>query len=263
MFYLISLVFNLYIFMNIFVLLIQSSIYFLGEIAVRIFNTIYELDCTSISIFSEADSNSLHRFKANESYKITSSASKSNLGDINSYLDIDAIISLSKKQNVQLIHPGYGFLSENADFAKACEKNGIKFIGPSSETIKLLGDKVSARKMAKQLNIPVIPGLETISSIDQLKPFIEKYNFPVILKAAYGGGGKGIRVVSKYEEFEESLQRCVSEAEKSFGNGEIFLEKFIENPKHIEIQIIADSKGNILHLYERVNFFGTFLFFFY
>lgn len=227
-----------------------------GEIAIRISSALSELGAQSIGLYSEADAHSLHRFKFQESLKILPhylNESPSAFWDVNSYLDVPAIISLAKKHNIQMIHPGYGFLSENEEFAQACKNEGITFIGPKPETIKLLGDKINARLLAKQVNVPVLPGLDApISSVSEATSFIKEVGFPLIIKAVHGGGGKGIRVVHRLEEFEESFARCVSEAKRAFGNGEVFIEKFIDNPRHIEVQILGDSKGHLVHLFERV-----------
>uniref|UniRef100_A0A8C4R484 Pyruvate carboxylase n=1 Tax=Eptatretus burgeri TaxID=7764 RepID=A0A8C4R484_EPTBU len=171
---------------------------------------------------------------------------------VQAYLHIPDIIRVAQENSVDAIHPGYGFLSERADFAQACLTAGITFIGPSPEVVRKMGDKVEARAIAVEAGVPVVPGTSApISTVAEARAFSETYAFPIIFKAAYGGGGRGMRVVRSYDELEESFQRAYSEALAAFGNGSLFVEKFIEKPRHIEIQILGDKLGNVVHLFER------------
>ncbi len=217
-----------------------------GEIAVRIIKACRELGITSAAIYSDADLTSLHTRMADEAYDIgASSASES-------YLNKNKIIDLAKSIGADAIHPGYGFFSENASFIEEVEKSGITFIGPSSKSVKMMGSKTAARTLMSKNKVPVVPGtLEAIKSVEEGITFSEKIGFPVLLKASAGGGGKGMRKVSSKEEFKSAFESTKREALKSFANDEIYIEKFIENPKHIEVQIIADKYGNYRHLFER------------
>ena len=218
-----------------------------GEIATRIFRACTELGIRTVSVYTEQDSLSLHRYKADEAYLIGEGK-----GPIEAYLDIDAILEVAKRHDVDAIHPGYGLLAENTEFAKRCEEEGIVFIGPSPEHIKMFGDKVEAREMAIKAGIPVIPGTpDPIRSLKEAQAFTEEHGFPVIIKAASGGGGRGMRIVKKAEELKDALERAQSEAKSAFGNPAVYIEKYLENPKHIEVQILADSHGNVVHLFER------------
>ncbi|ERM16479.1 pyruvate carboxylase [Brevibacillus laterosporus] len=218
-----------------------------GEIAIRIFRAATELSIRTVAIYSEQDNISLHRFKADESYLIGEGK-----GPIEAYLDIEGIIEIAKRHNIDAIHPGYGFLSENEEFARRCKEEGIIFIGPSSDLIKRFGDKVEARKLAIEAGIPVIPGTEeSIESLDEALEFSRQAGFPIIIKGVSGGGGRGMRIVRGPEELQEGLERARSEANSSFGNAEVYLERYLEKPKHIEVQIIGDQYGNLVHLFER------------
>lgn len=218
-----------------------------GEIAIRIFRACYDLGLRTIAMYSNEDTLSLFRTKADEAYLI--GKNKSPLG---AYLDIPSIIDLAKKHNVDAIHPGYGFLSENADFARACESAGIKFIGPPSDVLDKMGDKLNAKEIAIKCGVPVIPGSpEPLKSADEALERAISYGFPVILKAAAGGGGRGMRRCETPEEVKPAFALVKSEAKKAFGNDDIFIEKFLVNPKHIEVQILADEHGNVMHLGER------------
>lgn len=218
-----------------------------GEIAIRIFRAATELGIRTVAIYSEQDNVSLHRFKADESYLV--GAGK---GPIEAYLDIENIIEIAKRNDIDAIHPGYGFLSENAEFARRCQEEGIIFIGPSPELIEKFGDKVEARNLAIQTGIPVIPGTpEPIESFQEALLFAKEHGYPIIIKGVSGGGGRGMRIVRSQEELEEALERARSEARSSFGNAQVYLERYLENPKHIEVQIIGDEHGNMVHLYER------------
>ncbi len=218
-----------------------------GEIAIRIFRACTELNIRTVAIYSQEDAGSFHRYKADEAYLIGKGKKP-----IEAYLDIEGIIELAKTHEVDAIHPGYGFLSENIEFAKRCEEEGLLFIGPESRHLDMFGDKVKARHQAVQANIPVIPGSDgPISSQEEAETFGRDYGYPLMIKAALGGGGRGMRIVRSADELKESYERAKSEAKAAFGNDEVYVEKFVENPKHIEIQILGDQEGNIVHLYER------------
>ncbi len=218
-----------------------------GEIAIRIFRAATELGIRTIAIYSEQDNVAQHRFKADESYLV--GAGK---GPIEAYLDIESIIEIAKRNDVDAIHPGYGFLSENAEFARRCAEVGITFIGPSSDLIDKFGDKVEARKIAIEAGIPVIPGTpEPIETLQQAMLFAREHGYPIIIKGVSGGGGRGMRIVRSQDELKEALDRARSEARSAFGNPHVYLEKYLEQPKHIEVQIIGDHHGNIVHLFER------------
>ncbi|MES3703426.1 pyruvate carboxylase [Staphylococcus arlettae] len=218
-----------------------------GEIAIRIFRAATELDISTVGIYSNEDKGSLHRYKADESYLVGE-----DLGPADSYLNIERIIDVAKRANVDAIHPGYGFLSENETFAKRCAEEGIKFIGPHLEHLNMFGDKVKARETAIKADLPVIPGTDgPIESYEAAQDFANEAGYPLMIKATSGGGGKGMRIVRSNDELEDAFYRAKSEAEKSFGNSEVYIEKYIDNPKHIEVQIMGDEHGNIVHLYER------------
>ncbi|PTH00923.1 pyruvate carboxylase [Staphylococcus capitis] len=218
-----------------------------GEIAIRIFRAAAELNINTVAIYSNEDKSSLHRYKADESYLVGS-----DLGPAESYLNIERIIEVAKRAGVDAIHPGYGFLSENEQFARRCAEENIKFIGPHLEHLDMFGDKVKARTTAIKANLPVIPGTDgPIESFEAAKQFAEEAGFPLMIKATSGGGGKGMRIVREESELEDAFHRAKSEAEKSFGNSEVYIERYIDNPKHIEVQVIGDELGNIIHLYER------------
>ena len=218
-----------------------------GEIAIRVFRACTELNIRTVAIYSKEDTSSYHRYKADEAYLIGEDKSP-----IDAYLDIEGIIELAKNVDVDAIHPGYGFLSENIEFAKRCEEEGIIFIGPTSKHLELFGDKVRAINTAKQAGLPVVPGSDgPVESIDEIREFGEKYGYPIIIKASLGGGGRGMRIVNDESELAEAYARAKSEAVSAFGNDEVYVEKLIKAPKHIEVQIIGDHHGNIVHLYDR------------
>ncbi|KAM9894390.1 hypothetical protein OXX79_001260 [Metschnikowia pulcherrima] len=220
-----------------------------GEIPIRIFRTAHELSMQTVAIYAHEDRLSMHRLKADESYVI---GKKGQYSPVQAYLQIDEIINIAKKHNVNMIHPGYGFLSENSTFARKVEEAGIAWIGPSHETIDAVGDKVSARTLAINNDVPVVPGTPgPIDSTEEAKEFVEKYGYPVIIKAAFGGGGRGMRVVREGDSIEDAFTRAKSEALTAFGNGTCFIERFLDKPKHIEVQLLADSYGNVIHLFER------------
>ncbi|XP_043538681.1 pyruvate carboxylase, mitochondrial-like isoform X2 [Chiloscyllium plagiosum] len=218
-----------------------------GEIATRVFRACTELGIRTVAVYSEQDTGQMHRQKADEAYLIGKG-----LPPVQAYLHIPDIIKVAKDNEVDAIHPGYGFLSERADFAQACADAGVRFIGPSPEVVRRMGDKVEARAIAIDAGVPVVPGTsKPITSLTEAQEFANTYGYPIIFKAAYGGGGRGMRVVRSYEELEENYQRAFSEALSAFGNGALFIERFIERPRHIEVQILGDKYGNVIHLYER------------
>jgi acetyl-CoA carboxylase biotin carboxylase subunit len=215
-----------------------------GEIALRIIRTLKELDIKSVAIYSEVDKDSLHVKFADEAVCIGKDEVSS------SYLNIPNIISAALLTNSDAIHPGYGFLSENYKFAEICRSHDLIFIGPSSESIRDMGDKIKAKEIAKKLNVPTIPSTDAIRDIDQAKKFINKYGLPVIIKAAGGGGGRGMRIIYNINELETKFIQATNEAKNFFNNPDVYIEKLITNPKHIEVQIIGDKKRPY-HLYER------------
>lgn len=218
-----------------------------GEIAIRIFRACSELGIKSVGIYSKEDKYGLFRTKADESYLIGEGK-----GPIDAYLDMDGIIALAKRKKVDAIHPGYGFLAENAEFARKCEENGITFIGPSSEVMDLMGDKINSKKIAHEVNVQTIPGVEkAIKSTAEAKEVAAQIGYPVMIKASNGGGGRGMRIVHHEEDLELEYETACSESRKAFGEDIIFIEKYIEDPKHIEVQILGDQYGNLVHLYER------------
>ena len=216
-----------------------------GEIAVRIIRACRELGIPTVAIYSQADANSLHVRLATEAYCIGPAKSA------DSYLSIPAIMSAAMVSGADAIHPGYGFMSERADFAEICEKQGIKFIGPSSEAMRKMGDKATARKTMIENNVPVTPGTGIVHSVEEVQEFGNKVGYPIILKATAGGGGKGMRVCRNDEDVQLNMELCQAEAKNFFGNPDVYAEKFLENPRHIEVQILGDSYGNVVHLGER------------
>jgi pyruvate carboxylase len=218
-----------------------------GEIAIRIFRACTELGISTVAIYSEEDKLSLHRYKADEAYLIGKGKAP-----IDAYLGIDEIIALALKADVDAIHPGYGFLAENAEFAEKCEAAGISFIGPTAEMQRALGDKVAGRKAAVAAGVPVVPGTEDpIEKEEEALKFAKESGYPIIVKAAAGGGGRGMRVARNKKELLEGLVAAASEAKAAFGNATVFLERYIENPKHIEVQVLGDNYGNLVHFFER------------
>ncbi|XKM14463.1 pyruvate carboxylase [Orbaceae bacterium ac157xtp] len=218
-----------------------------SEIAIRIFRAAYELGIRTVGIFSIEDRLALHRLKADESYLVGKGKKP-----IEAYLDIDDIIRIAKEANVDAIHPGYGFLSENPDFADACEKAGIAFIGPKGDVMRNLGNKIAARHMAELANVPVVPATEALPrDIEEVKKMANAIGYPFMLKASWGGGGRGMRVVENESELEPAINIARREAKAAFGNDEVFLEKLIRNARHVEVQVLADIHGNYVHLFER------------
>ena len=217
-----------------------------GEIALRVMKTVKRMGIDTVAVYSEADRNAPHVRFADEAVCIGPAASSE------SYLKGDKIIEVAKQLSVDGIHPGYGFLSENAGFAEAVEKNGITWIGPGSKAIKVMGSKLAAKDAVKAYNIPMVPGIdEAITDTEKAKSIGRDIGFPILIKASAGGGGKGMRVVEKEENLEDQMNRAISEAESAFGDGSVFIEKYVSSPRHIEIQVLSDTHGNYLHLFER------------
>ncbi|MGN1110842.1 MAG: acetyl-CoA carboxylase biotin carboxylase subunit [Oscillospiraceae bacterium] len=217
-----------------------------GEIAIRIMRACRELGIKTVAVYSEADKSALHAQIADEAICIGPAASK------DSYLNTKAIIAACEVTHAEAIHPGFGFLSENADFARLCEACGLTFIGPTPQVMDLMGDKANARKTVVGAGVPVIPGSDGIvPDLDTAKKICKEFGYPVMVKATAGGGGRGIRLVTCEEELESNFVSAQQEALSCFGNGDLYIEKFIENPRHIEIQLLADNYGNVVHLGER------------
>ena len=218
-----------------------------SEIAVRIFRSASELNLRTVAIYAEEDRFGVHRFKADEAYLVGKGK-----GPVAAYLDIESIISIAKEKRVDMIHPGYGFLSENADFARACEEAGIVFIGPRPELLESMGDKVAAKKAADKAGVPTLPATpKPVSKIAEALQWGRKIGFPLIIKAAFGGGGRGMRVVQKEDDLKDMLEEAQGEAERAFGNAAVFLERYVGRAKHLEVQVLGDRKGNVVHLHER------------
>ncbi len=216
-----------------------------GEIALRIIRACKELGIATVAIYSQADAQSLHVSLADEAYCIGPAQSAK------SYLHIPAIISVALTSGADAIHPGYGFMAERADFVDICTEHHIKFIGPSSQAMRAMGDKASARATMIASGVPVTPGTGLVETVEEVRDFAHKVGFPVIIKATAGGGGKGMRIVREDSELEDAYNLCRNEAKNAFGNPEVYVEKYLENPRHIEVQILADSFGNVVHLGER------------
>lgn len=217
-----------------------------GEIALRVMRSAKEMGISTVAVYSEADRQSPHVHYADEAVCIGPALSAE------SYLLGDKIIAVCKELGVDGIHPGYGFLSENANFARDVENAGLCFIGPAPESMEVMGNKLAAKKAVKAYNIPMVPGTDhAITDIEAAKGIAQEIGFPILIKAAAGGGGKGMRVVYKKEDFVEQMERAVGEAKSSFGDGSVFIEKYIASPRHIEIQVLADKHGNVVHLFER------------
>ena len=217
-----------------------------GEIAIRVMKTAKKMGIKTVAVFSTADRNALHVRYADQAVCIGEAASSQ------SYLRGDKIIKVAKDLGADAIHPGYGFLSENAAFAEECEKNNIIFIGPKSKAIQMMGSKLAAKEAVMKYDIPMVPGVDhAIIDIEEAKKTAKEVGFPILIKASAGGGGKGMRIVEKEEDFESQMDRAVSEATSAFGDGSVFIEKYVSKPRHIEIQIMADSHGNVLYIFER------------
>ena len=218
-----------------------------GEIAIRIFRALNELGIGTVAVFSKEDKYAMFRTKADEAYVLNSEK-----GPVDAYLDIDTIIRIAKEHQVDAIHPGYGFLSENPYFAEACEKSGIVFIGPTADMMRAMGDKISSKKMAIEADVPTIPGIDkAVSGYAEVENAANYIGYPVMLKASNGGGGRGMRIVNAPEELEKAYREAREESRKAFGDEQIFVEKYLRSPKHIEVQVLADNYGNVVHLYDR------------
>jgi len=217
-----------------------------GEIALRVLKSIRNLGIKTVAVFSEADRNAPHVKFADEAVCLGPAASSE------SYLRGDKIIEVAKKLHVDAIHPGYGFLSENAEFSKDVEAAGLIFIGPKAHAIRVMGDKLAAKETVKAYDIPMVPGIdEAITDVEKAKQIAAEIGFPILIKASAGGGGKGMRIVEEEKNLEEQMKRAISEAKSAFGDGSVFIEKYVTSPRHIEIQVLADTHGNVIHLFER------------
>ena len=216
-----------------------------GEIAVRIIRACRELGIQSVAVYSDADEEALHVRLADEAVHIGPAKAQK------SYLNIEAIVEAAKDKSADAVHPGYGFLAENASFAAACRDAGLAFVGPSPETMEKIGDKSAARRLAKEADVPVVPGTEGNATPDEAMERAGEIGYPVMVKAAAGGGGMGIRVVESEEELEEAVKKAGQEAEAAFGEGSVYLEKFLSEPRHVEVQVMGDGEGNVIHFYER------------
>jgi acetyl-CoA carboxylase, biotin carboxylase subunit len=217
-----------------------------GEIALRIMRSLKEMEIQTVAVYSEVDRKALHVRYADQAIYIGEAPSAK------SYLDMDRILKAAKDTGAQAIHPGYGFLSENAVFAQKVKEAGLIFIGPSPESIRVMGSKLGAKESASKFDVPMVPGSgKALSDMEEAKETAVKIGFPVLIKASAGGGGKGMRIVEKEEDFEEQVKRASSEAQSAFGDGSVFIEKYISSPKHIEIQVLGDQHGNVVHLFER------------
>jgi pyruvate carboxylase len=218
-----------------------------GEIAIRVFRACVELKIKTVAIYAEEDEYSVHRFKADEAYLVGKGKRP-----IDAYLDIEDIIRVAKESGAEAIHPGYGFLSENLEFSKRCEEEGIIFIGPTPHHLDIFGDKIKAKEAAIAAGIQSIPGSNgPVETVEGVLEFANNHGYPVMIKAALGGGGRGMRVAHDEKEARDGYERAKSEAKAAFGSDEVYVEKYIGNPKHIEVQILGDSHGNVVHLFER------------
>jgi len=216
-----------------------------GEIAVRIIRACKQLGIETVAVYSKADEDALHTQIADQAICIGEAASK------DSYLNMENIVSAAINTGAEAIHPGFGFLSENAKFASLCKECGIRFIGPSGEVIEKMGDKSMAKKLMKEAGVPLVPGSDGEVSLEEGKSILDQLDVPVLIKASAGGGGKGMRIVKDKKDYEKLYRAASNEAQAAFGNGAVYIEKFVENPKHIEVQILADKYGNVIHLGER------------
>ena len=216
-----------------------------GEIALRVVRACQELGVASVAVYSDADESALHVRRADEAVRIgPPPAAKS-------YLDVDALIEAAKETDAEAVHPGYGFLAENAAFAAACRDAGLVFIGPSAEAIEKMGNKSAARRLAREAEVPVVPGSDDASSADEAAETAGGIGYPIMVKAAAGGGGRGIRVAEDEEGLRKAVQVARREAEAAFGDGTLYLEKLLVTPRHVEVQVMGDHQGNVIHLYER------------
>ena len=218
-----------------------------GEIAIRVFRALSELGITSVAIYSKEDKYAMFRTIADEAYPLRPEA-----GPVDAYLDIEAIIKIAKEHNVDAIHPGYGFLAENPNLVEACERNGITFIGPTVDSMNAMGDKISSKQIAIAAQVPIIPGVDhAMKTVEEAKEVAAKVGYPVMLKASNGGGGRGMRIVYKEENMDKEFKEAIDESKKAFGDDQVFIEKYLRGPKHVEVQMLADNYGNVVHLYDR------------
>ncbi len=217
-----------------------------GEIAIRVFRSTHELGIRTVAIYTHEDRYALHRFKADEAYRIGKPGEP-----LRAYLDIDAIIQLALDRQIDAIHPGYGFLSENADFARACQQAGIVWVGPPPRVLELLGDKTASRRLAQEIGVPVLPGSSSVTTVEEAVKAAAELGYPVMLKAAHGGGGRGMRSIESEEQLRQVFDQAQREAQTAFGSGELFVEKFIRHARHMEVQLLGDKHGNLIHLHER------------
>ena len=216
-----------------------------GEVAVRVIRACRELEISSVAIYSDADEEALHVRLADEAVHVGPSKAQE------SYMNIEAVVGVAKETGADAVHPGYGFLAENASFAAACRDADLVFVGPSPETMEKIGDKSAARQLAKQADVPVVPGTEGNVAPEEARESAEEIGYPLMVKAASGGGGMGIRVVEDEEGLEEAVKEAAQQAEAAFGEGSVYLEKFLERPRHVEVQVVGDGEGNVVHFYER------------
>ncbi len=216
-----------------------------GEVAVRVIRACRELEISSVAIYSDADEEALHVRLADEALHVGASKARE------SYMNIEAVVEAAKETGADAVHPGYGFLAENASFARACRDAGFVFVGPSPETMEKIGNKTAARRIARESSVPVVPGTEDNVTPEEARESAMKIGYPLMVKAASGGGGMGIRIVEDEEGLEEAVKEAGQQAEAAFGEGSVYLEKFLERPRHVEVQIMGDGEGNVVHFYER------------
>ena len=218
-----------------------------GEIAIRVFRALNELGITSVAVYSKEDKYAMFRTIADEAYPLNPGA-----GPVDAYLDIEAIIKIAKDHSVDAIHPGYGFLAENPNLVEACERNGIAFIGPTVASMNAMGDKISSKQIAIAANVPIIPGVDhAMKTVEEAKEIAASVGYPVMLKASNGGGGRGMRIVYKEADMDKEFKEAIDESKKAFGDDQVFIEKYLRGPKHVEVQMLADNYGNVVHLYDR------------
>ena len=218
-----------------------------GEIAIRVFRALKELGITSVAVYSKEDKYAMFRTIADESYPLNPGK-----GPIDAYLDIEGILKIAKEHNIDAIHPGYGFLAENPNLVEECERNGITFIGPTVESMNAMGDKISSKQIAIASQVPIIPGVDhAMKTLDEAIEVAKKVGYPIMLKASNGGGGRGMRIVYKEADMAKEFKEAIDESKKAFGDDQVFIEKYLRGPKHVEVQVLADHYGNVVHLYDR------------